>query len=198
MTNTLETTDIETTEPSSTKDLIASLTLEQALALAQLEMGSAKKDGKNPHFKSNYATLQSVREASMPLHRYGIAVISGMENDNVITELRKNGDRVAVSIPILGKPANMQQLGSAITYARRYGLLMLAGIAPADDDDGNAAVEAPSIDTRKRDAILARIAGIDSLEGAETASEYVYANWGHDPDVVDALENRKHDLATRA
>ena len=134
----------------------------------------------------------------MPLHKYGIAVISGMENGNVKTELRKNGDIVSVSVPIIGNPSNMQQLGSAITYARRYGLLMLAGIAPADDDDGNAAVEAPSIDTRKRDAILTRIAGIDSLEGAETASEYVYANWGHDPDVIDALENRKHDLATRA
>lgn len=33
----------------------------------------------------------------------------------------------------------MQGLGSAITYARRYGLLGLAGIAP-EDDDGNAAV----------------------------------------------------------
>ena len=134
----------------------------------------------------------------MPLHTYGIAVISGMDGNSVTTELRKNGDSVGVSIPIIGNPSNMQQLGSAITYARRYGLLMLAGIAPADDDDGSAASQAPSIDTRKRDAILGRIAGIESLEGAETASEYVYANWGHDPEVVDALENRKHDLATRA
>ena len=31
----------------------------------------------------------------------------------------------------------MQQLGSAITYARRYGLMLVCGVAPADDDDGN-------------------------------------------------------------
>ena len=32
----------------------------------------------------------------------------------------------------------MQGLGSAITYARRYGLLGMVGLAP-EDDDGNAA-----------------------------------------------------------
>ena len=33
----------------------------------------------------------------------------------------------------------MQGYGSAITYARRYGLMMMAGLA-AEDDDGEAAV----------------------------------------------------------
>jgi hypothetical protein len=32
----------------------------------------------------------------------------------------------------------MQGLGSAITYARRYALMGMAGLAP-EDDDGNAA-----------------------------------------------------------
>ena len=36
----------------------------------------------------------------------------------------------------------MQGLGSAITYARRYGLLQMAGIAP-EDDDGNEASKTP-------------------------------------------------------
>jgi len=35
-------------------------------------------------------------------------------------------------------------IGSAITYARRYGLMSLLGIA-TDDDDGNAAVEKSNI-----------------------------------------------------
>ena len=36
---------------------------------------------------------------------------------------------------------NMQGVGSAITYAKRYGILTLAGIEPEtkDDDDGNKA-----------------------------------------------------------
>ena len=34
----------------------------------------------------------------------------------------------------------MQALGSAMTYARRYGLAAMVGVAP-EDDDGAAAVE---------------------------------------------------------
>jgi len=36
----------------------------------------------------------------------------------------------------------MQGLGSAITYARRYGIMSLLNL-PADDDDGNGASGSP-------------------------------------------------------
>jgi len=42
----------------------------------------------------------------------------------------------------------MQGLGSATTYARRYGLMSAAGIAP-EDDDGNAAVKGAGKDGTK-------------------------------------------------
>ena len=39
----------------------------EALLKAQTEMGNAVKNGVNPHFKSKFADLNSVREAVMPL-----------------------------------------------------------------------------------------------------------------------------------
>ena len=44
-------------------------------------------------------------------------------------------------MPLIVGKNDMQGYGSAVTYARRYGLMCMAGIAP-EDDDGNAAVAA--------------------------------------------------------
>ena len=41
-------------------------------------------------------------------------------------------------VPLIVGKNDMQGYGSAVTYARRYGLMSMAGIAP-EDDDGNAA-----------------------------------------------------------
>lgn len=47
-----------------------------ALVKAQSEMGNAVKDSKNPFFKSSYADLNSIREASLPvLNKHGISVL---------------------------------------------------------------------------------------------------------------------------
>jgi hypothetical protein len=45
-------------------------------------------------------------------------------------------------VPLIVGKNDMQGYGSAVTYARRYGLMGMAGIAP-EDDDGNAAAKAP-------------------------------------------------------
>ena len=46
-------------------------------------------------------------------------------------------------VPLIVQKNDMQGLGSAITYARRYGLMSMAGIAPEDDDGNAAAAAAP-------------------------------------------------------
>ena len=43
----------------------------------------------------------------------------------------------------------MQGYGSAVTYARRYGLMAMAGIAPEDDDGNAAAKAAPKVEPPK-------------------------------------------------
>lgn len=116
----------------------------QALAAAQAEMGKALKSANNPHFKSKYADLGAVVDACFPaLNAHGIAVIQTMTESEfgraVVTKfLHGSGDVLECAVPLLLGKQDMQGLGSAMTYARRYGLMALAGIAP-EDDDGNAA-----------------------------------------------------------
>jgi hypothetical protein len=116
-----------------------------ALAAAQAEMGAALKDKKNDHFKSTYADLSSVIEAvRAPLTRHGISFHQPMvesEFGRGVKTILSHGEsdtHIECVVPIIVGKNDMQGLGSAITYARRYGLMGMAGIAP-DDDDGNAA-----------------------------------------------------------
>lgn len=119
-----------------------------ALAKAQAEMGKALKDSVNPAFRSKYADLGSVMDACLPaLNRHGIAVIQPIISDEfgrfVQTVLiHESGETLECSVPLIVGKQDMQGLGSAITYGRRYGLMSMAGIAP-EDDDGNAAAAAP-------------------------------------------------------
>ena len=121
-----------------------------ALAAAQMEMGPALKQSANPAFKSRYADLANVMDACLPaLNRNGIAVIQPyVEIDGqraVKTVLaHESGDTLETIVPLIVGKNDMQGLGSAMTYARRYGLMGMAGIAPEDDDGNAASKSAPS------------------------------------------------------
>ena len=115
-----------------------------AFIRAQANMGAATKSAKNPFFKNTYADLTAIQEAVFPaFHAEGFAIIQQggaddfgryMETQMVHTTGQVFSSRVYLEC----KPGDMQALGSAITYARRYGLMALSGI-PTVDDDGNAA-----------------------------------------------------------
>lgn len=121
-----------------------------ALAAAQMEMGPALKQSANPAFKSRYADLANVMDACLPaLNRNGIAVIQPyVEIDGqraVKTVLaHESGETLETIVPLIVGKNDMQGLGSAMTYARRYGLMGMAGIAPEDDDGNAASNSAPS------------------------------------------------------
>jgi hypothetical protein len=123
-------------------------TIAAALAKAQAKMGKALKDSNNPAFRSKYADLGNVMDACLPaLNECGISVIQPFRVDDgkYFVEtilLHESGDQLSCAIPLLVNKNDMQGLGSAMTYARRYGLMCMAGIAP-EDDDGNAAAAAP-------------------------------------------------------
>ena len=119
--------------------------LAKALATAQGQMESAKKDSNNPFFKSKYADLAAVVEAiRLPFSQNGLAYAQGPEPREgeevaVVTVLMHSSGQWISSttvVPVTKKDA--QGYGSALTYARRYGLQAIAGLA-AEDDDGNAA-----------------------------------------------------------
>ena len=116
--------------------------LSAALAKAQGEMKGATSKSTNPFFNSSYADLHTVIEASVPhLSKHGISVIQGTEFDStngyfVTTRLlHESGEWVQTKVRCpLGGKKDIQAVGGAITYGRRYGLSAMAGIAQKDDD----------------------------------------------------------------
>lgn len=116
----------------------------KAFIAAQTEMLNASKDSNNPFFNSKYADLAAVREACVPaLNKNGICVlqpIAQVESKQYIKTilLHESGEEMSCLTEIMNVQNTPQAHGSAITYARRYGLQSIACIA-AEDDDGNAA-----------------------------------------------------------
>lgn len=123
-------------------DSIAALSA--ALAKAQSEIEGATKDKTNPHFKSAYADLASVWEACRKaLTKNGLAVMQPVSAEDakvtVTTILtHSTGEYLASELTMTATQNTPQGIGSCITYARRYALASMVGVAP-EDDDGNAA-----------------------------------------------------------
>lgn len=114
-----------------------------ALLAAQKIMGDAVKGSKNPFFKSSYADLNSIREAVTPaLNENGITVMQPISMECVETVLlHESGEFMSSQTPIVcAKQNDPQALGSAISYARRYGLQAMLNVG-AVDDDGEKAVD---------------------------------------------------------
>jgi hypothetical protein len=118
-----------------------------ALAKAQAEIKNAAFNRTNPHFKSKYADLASVRDAVTPaLAKNGIAVIqmTGEADGKMIVCTRlihSSGQWIESSYPIINDTNKPQAMGSALSYARRYSLSAICNIASEDDDDANEAQE---------------------------------------------------------
>lgn len=115
-----------------------------ALSKAQAQIEGAKKDCDNPFFKSKYADLSSVWQACRePLTSNGLSIIQTAEPTekgwSLVTTLGHcSGQWMSSRMPLMFKDGTPQAMGSAITYARRYALAAIAGVAQ-EDDDGNEA-----------------------------------------------------------
>lgn len=138
-----------------------------ALALFQAEVDNPKHSADNPFFKSRYTPLNDVINHVRPvLAKHGLAVLQNpqsgepqvIETVEVENGVEKKVTRVIQSITVTtrlvhksgewieGEPLSMpaekitpQGAGSVITYARRYALSAILGIASEGDDDGNSA-----------------------------------------------------------
>lgn len=130
--------------------------LAAALSKAQSEMHGAKKDSTNPFFKSKYADLTSCWEACRePLTKNGLSITqttSFTETHGMVlitTLLHSSGEWMASELPIRPVKDDLQGLGAAITYLRRFALCAIVGITQ-DDDDGESAVQRPPQTTFSR------------------------------------------------
>ncbi len=114
----------------------------KALAEAQAEMDGAFKDGKNPHFKSRYATLQSVLHAVLPpLNKHGISLSQHPSLDGGLVSVttlltHPSGQWMSstCSLPLGGRKDG-HALKSATTYLRRTACVSICGLPEEDDDN---------------------------------------------------------------
>lgn len=120
--------------------------LAAALAKAQGAMSNASKNRVNPHFKSQYADLAAVLDAiRAPLAANGLSFTQTMgfnEHGHFLLRtmlLHSSGQFITTEYP-LPSTGTPQQMGASQTYARRYSLAAIVGVAQ-DDDDGNTAIE---------------------------------------------------------
>jgi hypothetical protein len=118
--------------------------LAEALLRAQQEIRFAAKDSKNPHFKNNYADLESVIDAVKgPLNDNGIVFLqSPSPSDDgklhLTTRLMHRSGQWMEDTAVAPLPKqDPQGFGSALTYLRRYSLSAVTGLYQSDDD-GNA------------------------------------------------------------
>jgi hypothetical protein len=148
--------------------------LATALAKAQSEFGSVErghtakvKTRSGGDYEFNYADLASYLSACrVPLANNGLSFLQ---------EAKVNGDLVSVTTLLLhasgesieaepftlkvvgqgeDKTVTPQVIGSGVTYARRYSLSSLIGMASEADDDGNIA-SGNHAETKKREALPA-------------------------------------------
>ena len=147
----------------------------KALSLAQSVLGSTELDGKNPHFKSSYSTLQAcISVTREPLAKNGLAFTQQMATyDNkpylVSTLTHISGQWLrSYSQLILEKPT-CQGMGAAITYMRRYSLCAMLGLFQEDDDGQKAepAKKANVINLAKTDELSE-----EDMEFIKTWSDY--------------------------
>tara|TARA_R110000822_G_scaffold137399_3_gene274878 strand:- start:371 stop:970 length:600 start_codon:yes stop_codon:yes gene_type:complete len=141
---------------------------------AQMSMRDPCKDASNPHFRSKFVSLKGVADAVRPaLHSRNIVVTQLIDYDDAGTFVRTvlahtGGGSIESRCPVVTTKQNdPQAMGSAITYARRYALAAICGVAPSDDDDdAEAAVDRTPAKRRPKAAAPPKPAPFDSVEHA--------------------------------
>lgn len=121
--------------------------LYKALAKFRQQLKQPVKDGANPYFKSTYVTLDGVIKAvDTALEGTGLSYIQEAATSDGLPAVRtvlfhEDGGTMAsgwLSLP-LKNGATPQDVGSLLTYAKRYQLAAFFGVSSDVDDDGNSA-----------------------------------------------------------
>ena len=167
-----------------------------ALAAAQVELenpaktktakvkGTSKKTGKEFEMSYTYADIGDVLASARPiLAKHGISItqvpLPKGSMMMLVTRLSHSGQWIEGDYPVCQIGADHQQMGSALTYSRRYALTAMIGVAAEDDDDGaNAASpQRPSQQTQSREpegpSAAAQYAA-DQLRQAKTKDEFTH------------------------
>jgi len=168
--------------------------LAAALAELQTQLPHVTKDATNPHFRSRYATLEGISAELLPIMgKLGLSFSAkptlngtGLVLEYVLRHAPSGEhDSGEYPLPVSGSP---QQIGSAITYARRYCLCAVTGLAPDEDDDANAAEDGhrkPAENPQKP-----RTARGPSRPSQQTVAQQQAAHSGSEPPATPAARDR--------
>lgn len=118
------------------------------LLIFQNNVTAIKKDGKNPHFKNTYATLTQILSEVKPLlTELGLVLIQPINHTLVSTTIidSESGESLTSSIE-MPSGLNAQQVGSCITYYRRYSVASLLSLEMEDDDANLTAPVKPEVE----------------------------------------------------
>lgn len=129
--------------------------LADALAKAQGEMKAVTKGrtakivGPKGSYSYTYADLSDVIETSRAvLAQHQLAVVQSYDTTAdgiflITTLVHNSGEWMRSMLPVANTGGKPQELGSAMTYMRRYAYTALIGVAAEEDDDGAAAHDTP-------------------------------------------------------
>ena len=142
---------------------------------AKREIGKVAKNAKNPHFKNTYADVNALIEAVEPiLHTHGLLLLQPIIDGKVVTQVIdvESGQVIESSLPL---PAglNPQQLGSAVTYFRRYTLQSLLSLQATDDDGQQASTPPPAVKPQPQLAPF-EVEVIEAIKTFKTKAELKY------------------------
>lgn len=146
-----------------------------ALSKFQGEVENPKNVANNPFFKSKYAPLDEVVNViKKPLSKNGLAYIQEPMSDDgvtvsiVTTIMHESGEWIESNpLKLKNEKPTAQGSGSSITYARRYQLTSMLGIASEEDDDGNIASRSEKITTEQAQQIR------DLAKSKKITEEYI-------------------------
>ena len=126
--------------------------LAAALADAQAELKNPPKNREvtvrpreGAPYSFSYATLDGILDMARPvLAKHGLSLVQVIAQENGEAYVRtyllhKSGEQIHADVKLMIDRAGNQAMGSAMTYARRYGILGLLCLAADDDEDANAA-----------------------------------------------------------
>lgn len=152
--------------------------LAAALAEFHKNLPDVGKGSVNPAFNSKYADLADIVKVVLPaLGKQGLAWIATPRFTDIgfvlEYELRHtSGESVSGAWPLPDPTkTDQQKLGSAVTYAKRYTLCAVTGVAPDADDDGNASRtgSAASAPAKRAPAAAKRPSGQERVANASAA-----------------------------
>lgn len=178
-------------------------TLAEAMVAAQAEMPAVEKDAVNPHFRSKFTSLDHLIARTRPvLNRHGLSISQWPTGATIAGELvhalrttitHVSGESDSSVMPLIIGKNDMQGLGGAITYAKRYAWAAALGISTDEDDDGNLASRpevrqepagAPRTRTQPKDDPAPAPASADDLAAYEAEVKAAGSEW---PPVLEKL-----------